>query len=113
MEKIIQRIKEQYYKWLHKRKCRAIEKFRARMMEVYPDGEKFLSRLQLIDEVEKYGEIFELRGHFCATGSMSAYGLQSDYQRWESDTIKEIERKYPDLKVLVFHYTPRGESVNH
>lgn len=109
MKKILRKIKEQYNKWLHKRRCGAIEKFRGRMMEAYPEMANFAERIQMM---QGYNDIFELKGSLCISGQLSVYGLSTSYREWEENTIKEIERKYPDLKVLLFHYTPDEADGN-
>ncbi len=91
-------------------KEQAIAMFREMFAHAYPDAEKFLSRLQFTDEAN--GDIFQLRGSFCATGSLGARGLQYNYRKWEEDTVKAIQMKYPDLKVLIFHYPSPEENKN-
>lgn len=110
MKKILRRIKEQYGKWLRKRRCRAIEKFRRTMKEAYPDGAEFLGQLSSVPEV---ADAFILKGSFAAEGFVSAMGLTDSYREWEKRQYTEIKKKYPDLKVLVFHYTPDNEGIDH
>ncbi len=110
MEKIKSLLKKAYNKLFRRKSGR--EKFRKMFAEAYPDGEKFIQNLQLMDLAEKYGDIFELRGNLCATGHISARGLSTDYQNWEDETFKAIKMKYPDLKILVFHYPLADESIN-
>ncbi|MDE5998269.1 MAG: hypothetical protein K2G77_08690 [Muribaculaceae bacterium] len=76
MKKILRKLKESYDKWLRKRRCRTITKFRQILAETYPDGEKFLS---CISEYKTGGilPIFFLDGHFVGEGSVSARGLVS------------------------------------
>ncbi len=93
-------------------KEQATEMFRKMFEEAYPDAAKFLGRLQSITGIKGYDDIFQLRGNFCATGFVSAEGLQTDYLKWEDDTVKAIEMKYTDLKVLVFHYSPDDKCIN-
>ncbi|MDE7345380.1 MAG: hypothetical protein K2N48_01405 [Muribaculaceae bacterium] len=132
MKKIIRKIKEVYDKWLHKRRCRAIwgrkfdafysdgyvskkgrttkeqaiAMFRQMFVEAYPEMASFADKIQMM---QGYKDVFELKGSLCASGHLSAYGLSTTYREWEDNTIKEIERKYPDLKILVFRCPHKKE----
>ncbi|MDE5886455.1 MAG: hypothetical protein K2H46_02585 [Muribaculaceae bacterium] len=75
MKKILRKIKEAYGKWPHKRRCRAIEKFRERMVEAYPDGEKFISRIKELDCKDTSIPVLALNAHFVGEGSISARGV--------------------------------------
>ena len=131
MKKILRKIKE----WLRKRKSRAIwgQKFdglysdvyvskkgrttkeqaiamiRQMFAEAYPDMASFAEKIQMM---QGYEDVFELKGSLCASGYLSAYGLSTSYREWEEKIIKDIEMKYPDLKVLAFHYTPEDADGN-
>lgn len=75
MEKIQRKIRELYDKWLRKRRSRAIERFRERMTEVYPDGAKFLSMLKEVDCGDTKLPVFGLKANFFGIGFVSAKGI--------------------------------------
>lgn len=109
MKKILRRIKEQYSKWLHKRRCRAIERFKRTMEEAYPDGANLLRLTTYIPEVR---DTFIIRGDLKAEGEVTALCLLPEYHDLERKQIEAMRGKYKKLKVFVF-YDPEGnECVN-
>lgn len=79
------------------------EWFRKQFEEAYPDAAKFLNSIKALPDTE---DAFILSGSFVANGILSARGLSTPYREWERKCLEDVRKRYPDLKVLVFHVEP-------
>lgn len=79
------------------------EWLRKQFEEAYPDAAKFLNSIKALPDTE---DAFILDGSFVANGIISARGLSTSYREWERKCLEDVRKRYPDLKVLVFHVEP-------
>lgn len=83
------------------------EWFRKQFEEAYPDAAKFLNSIKVLPDTE---DVFILSGSFAANGILSARGLPTPYREWERKCLENVKKRYPDLKVLVFHVEPDASA---
>ncbi len=83
------------------------EWLRKQFEEAYPDAAKFLNSIKALPDTE---DAFILDGSFAANGILSARGLPTSYREWERKCLEDVRKRYPDLKVLVFHVEPDASA---